>query len=130
MNPLPWWVKTLMLAALMAGSYWWGSSVQRTECELAAASRDVESYGAQVVMQARIGSADRALAEKQAAFLRGVAVETIKYKVVYRDRIQDPAVARCVTDSGLLELYRAAHGFAVSGDRPADTKGASTRPGQ
>ena len=130
MNPLPWWAKTLVLAALMAGSYWWGTSAQRTECALATASRDIEAYGAQSVMQARVDAADRALAEKQAAFLRGVAVETIKYKVVYRDRIQDPIVSRCVADSGLLELYRAAYGFAVDTDRPTDAPEAATRPGK
>lgn len=130
MNPLPWWVKTLALAALTAAAYWWGAAAQRTECKLAAASRDVEAYGAQSVMQARVDAADRALAEKQAAFLRGVAVETIKYKVVYRDRIQNTAVARCVVDSGLLDLYRSAYGFTVSSGGLDGTAGAATRPGQ
>lgn len=130
MIPLPWWAKTLVLAGLLAGAYWWGASAQRAECKLAAASRDVEAYGAQAVMQARIDSADRALAEKQAAFLRGVAVETIKYKVVYRDRIQNPAVAHCVADSGLLDLYRAAYGFTVSSGRPVGAESPAARPGQ
>lgn len=130
MNPLPWWAKTAALGALLAGAYWWGASSAGTECALAEATRDVEAYGAQSAMQARMDVADAALAEKQALILQGVAVETIKYKVVYRDRIQDPVVARCVADSGLLDLYRAAHGFTVGGGRPADAKGAAARPGQ
>lgn len=128
MNPLPWWAKTIALAAVAAGSYWWGASNTRTECALATASRDIEAYGAQQVAQARIDTADQALAEKQAVILQGVAVETIKYKVVYRDRIQDPATARCIVDSGLLELYRAAHGFTVGVGRPVDATGAAARP--
>lgn len=130
MTPLPWWAKTLGLGALLAGAYWWGASNAKTDCALAAATRDVEAYGAQSAMQARVDSADRDLAEKQALILQGVAVETIKYKVVYRDRIQDPSVARCVADSGLLDLYRAAHGFTVGAGRPADTQGAAARPWQ
>lgn len=130
MTPLPWWAKTLALACLLAGAYWWGASAQSTECKLAAVSRDIEAYGAQAVMQARMDVADAALAEKQAVILRGVAVETIKYKVVYRDRIQNPAVARCVADSGLLDLYRAAYGFAVSSSGPVGAEGPTARPGQ
>lgn len=115
MITLPWWAKAAALAAVAAGAYWWGASNQRTECGLAAAMREIEEYGAQAVTQARIDTADRALAEKQAVILQGVAIETIKYKVVYRDRTQNPAVARCVADSGLLDLYRSAYGFTVSG---------------
>lgn len=130
MSPLPWWAKTAVLGAALAGSYWWGASHTRTECALAVASREVEAYGAQQVAQARIDTADQALAEKQAVILRGVAVETIKYKVVYRDRIQDPATARCVADSGLLELYRAAYGFTIGAGRSADPTGSVARPRQ
>lgn len=130
MNPLPWWAKTIALAAIAAGSYWWGAANTRTECALVTASRDIEAYGAQQVAQARIDTADQALAEKQAVILQGVAVETIKYKVVYRDRIQDPDIARGVARSGVLELYRAAHGFTVSTGRTAGATGAAARPGQ
>lgn len=130
MTTLPWWTKTLALAGLLAGAYWWGASAQRTECKLAAASRDIEAYGAQSVMRARVDAADRALAEKQAVILRGVAVETIKYKVVYRDRIQNPAVARCVADSGLLDLYRSAYGFTVGSGGPVGAESPAARPGQ
>lgn len=130
MSPPPWWAKTLVFGGCLAAAYWWGVSNTRTECALAVASRDIKGYGALQVAQARIDSADQALAEKQAVILRGVAVETIKYKVVYRDRIQDPATARCVADSGLLELYRAAHGFTVDAGRPAGATGAAARPGQ
>lgn len=130
MTALPWWAKAAALASAMAGSYWWGASNAGTECALAQAQRDVEAYGAQVSTQARIDVADAALAEKQALILQGVAVETIKYKVIYRDRIQNHAVARCVADSGLLELYRSAYGFAVSGGGPDGADGATARPGK
>lgn len=130
MNPLSWWAKTLVLAAISAGSYWWGASNAGTECALDSAQRSVEAYGAQQIAQARINSADQALAEKQAVILQGVAVETIRYKVVYRDRIQNPDTVRCVADSGLLELYRAAHGFTVGASRTDDAKTPVARPGQ
>lgn len=130
MIAVPWWAKAAALAGAMVGSYWWGASNAGTECALAAAQRDVEAYGAQAVMQARIDVADAALAEKQAAILRGVTVETIKYKVVYRDRIQNPAVARCVADSGLLDLYRSAYGFTVGSSGTVDPESATARPGQ
>lgn len=130
MIAVPWWAKTAVLTAAMAGSYWWGASNAGTECSLAAAQRDVEAYGAQVATQARIDVADAALAEKQALILHGVAVETIKYKVVYRDKIKDPAVRDAVVDSGLLDLYRSAYGFSVSGGGPDDPKGGAARPGQ
>jgi hypothetical protein len=130
MIAVPWWAKAAALAGAMAGSYWWGALNAGTECALAEAQRDVEAYGAQVSTQARIDVADAALAEKQAIILQGVAVETIKYKVIYRDRIQNPAVAHCVADSGLLDLYRAAHGFTVGGGRAVGAQGAVTRPGR
>jgi hypothetical protein len=128
MITLPWWAKTAVLAAAMAGSYWWGASHQRTACALASATRDVEAYGAHAALQGRIDSADRALAEKQAIILRGVTIETIKYKVVYRDRIQNPAVASCVADSGLLDLYRSAYGFTVRSGGSDGATGSVARP--
>lgn len=128
MNPLPWWAKTLALGGCLSAAYWWGAINTRTECALSVASRDIEAYGAQVAAQARIDFADHALAEKQAVILQGVAVETIRYKVVYRDRIQDPATVGCIADSGLLELYRAAHGFTVGASGYVDTKGGIARP--
>lgn len=128
MNPLPWWSKTAVLGVAIAGAYWWGAAGAKTDCALAAAQHAVEAYGARQAAQARIDTADQALAEKQAVILQGVAVETIRYKVVYRDRIQNPDTARCIVDSGLLELYRAAHGFAVGGH--VDAKGGATRSGQ
>lgn len=100
MTPLPWWAKTLALAGLLAGAYWWGASVQNTECKLAAASRDIEAYGAQSAMQARIDAADQALAEKQAVILQGVAVETIKYKVVYRAGSKTPLLLAALLIAG------------------------------
>lgn len=122
-----WWAKALALAVALVAAYWWGESNAETECGLAAASRTVEAYGAQQAAQARVDVAVQALADKQAVILQGVAIETIKYKVVYRDRIQDPSTARCVADSGLLELYRAAHGFERAN---ADAVDAAARPGK
>lgn len=127
---IPAWVKLSAALALLACAYWWGVSAQRTKCELAAASRDVEAYGAQAAMQARIDVADAALVEKQALILQGVEVETIKYKVVYRDRIQNPAVARCVADSGLLDLSRSAYGFTIGSGGPVGADAPTTRPRQ
>jgi len=39
--------------------------------------------------------------------------EVIKYVTVYKDRIKDPAVAQCVRDSGLLDVYDATVSTAV-----------------
>ena len=63
------------------------------------------------VLQAKLSTADQQLAKAQALIMQGVAVEVTKREVIYRDRIKDPAVAKCVVGSGLLELIDSSHGF-------------------
>lgn len=62
-------------------------------------------------MAGRLSAADQRLATAQALIMQGVAVEVTKREVIYRDRIKDPAAAKCVADSGLLELIDAANGI-------------------
>lgn len=58
-------------------------------------------------LQSELADKDIALMTKQQELNEVRDKEVVKYVTVYRDRIKDPAVAQCVRDSGLLEVYDA-----------------------
>lgn len=108
---IPPWAKlsaTLaLLAAYGAWCYHYGAASVRAE----AAEQAVEVWGERAALAGRLSAADQRLATAQALIMQGVAVEVTKREVIYRDRIKDPATAKCVANSGLLQLIDAANGI-------------------
>ena len=107
----PTWAKLSAVLALLAAYGAWcyhsgAASVRADEAEQA-----VEAWRERAVLAGRLSAADQRLATAQALIMQGVAVEVTKREVIYRERIKDPATAKCVADSGLLQLIDAANGF-------------------
>lgn len=108
----PDWAKLAAVMALMAGSYYMGYSNASTSERLDVSTRDNGAWVERSVLQAKLSASDKQLATAQATIMQGVAFEVTKREVIYLDRIKDPATAKCVADSGLLELIDAANGVA------------------
>jgi hypothetical protein len=58
-----------------------------------------------------LATRDLQLAEEQQKKAQVRTFRVIEKEVIYRDRIKNPDSAKCVADSGLLELIDAANGF-------------------
>lgn len=58
-------------------------------------------------LQIELADKDIALMTKQQELNEARDKKVVKYVAVYKDRIKDPAVAQCVRDSGLLNVYDA-----------------------
>lgn len=112
MTPIMRFASTAIVVLAYGGvCYYFGSSNASTSERLDVAMRDNGAWAERAVLQAKLSAADQQLATAQALIMQGVAIEVTKREVIYRDRIKDPSTARCVSDSGLLELIDAANGF-------------------
>ena len=108
---IPPWVKISAALALLAAYGAWCYHAGAASARAEAAEQAVEAWGERAALAGRLSVADQQLATAQALIMQGVAVEVTKREVIYRDRIKDPATAKCVADSGLLELIDAANGI-------------------
>lgn len=108
---IPTWVKLSATLALLAAYGAWCYRAGASSARSDAAEQTVEAWGEMAALAGRLSAADQRLATAQALIMQGVAVEVTKREVIYRERIKDPVVHRCVSDSGLLELIDAAHGI-------------------
>jgi len=108
---IPSWAKLSASLALLAAYGAWCYHSGAASVRADAAEQAVEAWGERAALSGRLSVADQRLAEAQALIMQGVAVEVTKREVIYRDRIKDPATAKCVADSGLLELIDAANGI-------------------
>lgn len=108
---IPTWTKLSAALALFAvyGAWCYHSGAASVRAD--AAEQAVEAWVERAALAGRLSAADQRLATAQALIMQGVAVEVTKREVIYRDRIKDPAVAKCVVGSGLLDLIDAANGF-------------------
>lgn len=108
---IPTWVKLSAALAMLAAYGAWCYHAGATSVRADAAEQAVEAWGERATLAGRLSVADQHLATAQAVIMQGVAVEVTKREVIYRDRIKDPATAKCVADSGLFELIDASHGI-------------------
>ena len=108
---IPTWVKLSATLALLAAYGAWCYHAGAASVRANAAEQAVEAWGARAALAGRLSVADQQLATAQALIMQGVAVEVTKREVIYRERIKDPATAKCVADSGLLQLIDAANGI-------------------
>lgn len=108
---IPPWIKLSATLALLAAYGAWCYHARASSVRADAAEQAVEAWGERAALAGRLSAADQRLATAQALIMQGVAVEVTKREVIYRERIKDPATAKCVADSGLLQLIDAANGF-------------------
>lgn len=73
-----------------------------------------DAVDARVRLESKLADAEIALmvSQQEAADARDKKV--VEYVTIYRDKIKDPAVAQCVRDSGLLDVYNASVSGAIS----------------
>lgn len=108
---IPTWVKISATMALLAAYGAWCYNAGAKSTEAAHNEQLIEAWQSAERLSTKLSAADQRLATAQALIMQGVAVEVTKREVIYRDRIKDPAVRGCISQSGLLELIDAANGI-------------------
>ena len=98
------------------GAYLHGRSTATSEIESEQAKQHNEQWGELFALQGQLATRDLQLAEEQQKKAQMRTVKVIEKEVIYRDRIKNPDTAKCVADSGLLDLINYAYGL------PSDTK--------
>jgi hypothetical protein len=93
------------------GAYLHGHSTATAEIESEQAKQHNKRWSELFALQGQLATRDLQLAEEQQKKAQIRTVKVIEKEVIYRDRIKDPAVAKCVVGSGLLELIDSSHGF-------------------
>ena len=83
-----------------------------TKRQLADSKAANHAWAERLTLQAQLATRDAQLAAEQSKAAEVRTVEVIKKEVVYRDRIKNPDTARCVADSGLLDIYDATLGLS------------------
>lgn len=92
-------------------AYLHGRSTATAEIESEQAKKHNQQWSELFTLQGQLATRDLQLAEEQQKKAQVRAIKVIEKEVIYRDRIKDPAVAKCVVGSGLLELIDSSHGF-------------------
>lgn len=95
------------VVVLLAAVYLWGYHTGSSSAQADADRSAVVSWGERAVMAGKLADADQKLADAQAARADAQKRVMVKYVEVYRDKIKNPNVAKCVADSGLLDAYNA-----------------------
>ena len=85
-----------------------------TKRQLADSKASNQAWAERFALQGQLATRDVQLSAEQSKAAEVRTVEVIKKEVVYRDRIKNPDTARCVADSGLLDLYDATLGLSSS----------------
>ena len=109
---------TIMAVAigLFCGSlyaaYLHGRSTATSEIESEQAKQHNKQWSELFALQGQLATRDLQLAEEQQNKAQVRTVKVIEKEVIYRDKIKDPDAARCVADSGLLDLINSAYGLS------------------
>lgn len=94
------------------GAYMHGRSTATAEIESAQAKQHNKQWSELFALQGQLATRDLQLAEEQRKKSQVRTVKVIEKEVIYRDRIKNPDTAKCVADSGLLNLINAAYGLS------------------
>lgn len=97
-------------------AYLHGRSTATSEIESEQAKQHNKQWSELFAMQGQLATRDLQLAEEQQKKAQIRTVKVIEKEVIYRDRIKNPDTAKCVADSGLLDLINYAYGL------PSDTE--------
>lgn len=98
------------------GAYLHGRSTATAEIDSEQAKQHNKQWSELFALQGQLATRDLQLAEEQQKKAQVRTVKVIEKEVFYRDRIKNPDTAKCVADSGLLDLINYAYGL------PSDTK--------
>ena len=93
-------------------AYLHGRSTATAEIEYEQAKQHNKQWGELLALQGQLATRDLQLAEEQQKKAQIRTVKVIEKEVIYRDRIKNPDTAKCVADSGLLDLINAAYGLS------------------
>lgn len=93
------------------GAYLHGRSTATTEIESAQAKQHNKQWSELFALQGQLATRDLQLAEEQQKNAQVRTVKVIEKEVIYRDRIKNPDTAKCIIDSGVLQLIDAANGI-------------------
>ena len=92
-------------------AYLHGRSTATTEIESEQAKQHNQQWSELFALQGQLATRDLQLSEEQKKMAQVRTVKVIEKEVIYRDRIKNPDTAKCVADSGLLQLIDAANGI-------------------
>ena len=92
------------------GTYLHGRSTATSEIEFEQAKQHNKQWSELFALQGQLATRDLQLAEEQQKKAQARTVKVIEKEVIYRDRIKNPDTAKCIIDSGLLQLIDAANG--------------------
>ena len=95
-------------------AYLHGRSTATAEIESEQAKQHNKQWGELFALQGQLATRDLQLAEEQQKKAQVRTVKVIEKEVIYRDRIKNPDTAKCVANSGLLDLINSSYG--LSGD--------------
>lgn len=92
------------------GAYLHGRSTATSEIESEQAKQHNKQWGELFALQGQLATRDLQLAEEQQKKVQVRTVNVIEKEVVYREKIEDDDTAKCIIDSGVLQLIDAANG--------------------
>ena len=92
------------------GAYLHGRSTATSEIESEQAKQHNKQWADLFALQGQLAARDLQLAEEQQKKAQVRTVKVIEKEVIYREKIEDADTARCIIDSGVLQLIDAANG--------------------
>ncbi|MGL4757397.1 MAG: hypothetical protein ACRCXB_34010 [Aeromonadaceae bacterium] len=92
------------------GAYLHGRSTATTEIESEQTKQHNKQWADLFALQGQLSTRDLQLAEEQQKKSQVRTIKVIEKEVIYRDRIKNPDTAKCIADSGVLQLIDAANG--------------------
>ena len=97
-------------------AYLHGRSAAKAEIESEQAKQHNKQWADLFALQGQLATRDLQLAEEQQKKAQVRTVKVIEKEVIYRERIKNPDTAKCIIDSGVLDLINTAYGL------PGDTE--------
>ena len=92
------------------GAYLHGRLTATTEIESEQAKQHNKKWSELFALQGQLATRDLQLAKEQQKMAQIRTVKVIEKEVIYREKIEDTDTAKCVIDSGVLQLIDAANG--------------------
>lgn len=99
-----------LFCASLYVAYQHGRSTATSEIESEQAKQHNKQWGELFALQGQLATRDLQLAEEQQKKAQIRTVKVIEKEVIYRDHIKNPDTAKCIIDSGLLQLIDSANG--------------------
>ena len=91
-------------------AYLHGRSTATSEIESEQAKQHNKQWADLFALQGQLATRDLQLAEEQQKKAQVRTVKVIEKEAIYREKIEDADTAKCIIDSGVLQLIDAANG--------------------